>query len=392
MKNNYDAIMPRLIFGEDSSKNVGSIFHSMENVHSIMAIFDEGIKNAGISDPIIQSLKDDGFVVEEFGDIERDPSTDTIERAADIAKEKNVDAFVAIGGGGVIDVTKCVAMLSTNPGRTLDYELGVGKPIPNKCKPWVGIPTTSGTGSEVTCLSIVTNTKIHRKVCVKDVVKLRATAAILDPKLAVGLPKGLTATTGMDALSHAVEGYLVPIANEYSDIFCEAAIKKIVQYLPTAVSNGADLKARGEMMKAASYASIGFANSTLQIGHSIAHALGESVHVPHGMACAWGLPFAIRRCGEVVSFKRLQRLAGLLGIDVCGLERTELIHKCEEVVLSMNEELNVPTPKEYGIGSPDEMEKAYKACVTMEQPMLQAGGVKITDDSVHDYFEEMWRW
>lgn len=392
MKENFDAIMPRLIFGKGSSKTVGTIFKSLDNIKTVMAVFDNGIKEAGISGPIIHALTEDGFTVEEFGDIERDPSTDTIEKAAQIAKEKNVDAFVAIGGGGVIDVTKCVAMLVTNPGKTLDYELGVGKPIENICKPWVGIPTTSGTGSEVTCLSIVTNTKIHRKVCVKDVVKLRATASVLDPELTLGLPKGLTATTGMDALSHAVEGYLVPIANEYSDMFCEIAISSIVKNLPTVVSDGSNIKARGEMMKAASYASIGFANSTLQIGHSIAHALGESVHVPHGMACAWGLPYAIRRCGEIVSFGRLQKLAALLGIDICGKERKELIRECEKTVLEMNKQLNVPTPNEFGIGSVKEMEAAYNACVTMEQPMLQAGGVKITNEEVHAYFEEMWRW
>ena len=228
---------PRIIYGEGVSKQVATLLQSL-NVKTVMAVYDEGIKQVGIADSVLTPLREAGFVVEEFGGVTADPPVEMIEAAAKYADEKNVDIYIAIGGGGVIDTTKCMAVMHTNPGRLLDYVLGVGKPIPNLCPKVIAIPTTSGTGSEVTALSIITDTDSQRKVCVKDVVKMCPYAAYLDPTLLLGLPKGLTASTGMDALSHAVEAYLVGRHNEFADMFCENAIRRVVKWLPVAVEDG----------------------------------------------------------------------------------------------------------------------------------------------------------
>lgn len=170
---------PRIIYGEGVSKKVSDLLTSL-GVKTVMAVYDEGIKKVGIADAVLTPIREAGFVVEEFGGVTADPPVEMIEEAANLADEKNVDIYVAIGGGGVIDTTKCMAVMHTNPGRLLDYVLGVGKPIPNACPRVIAIPTTSGTGSEVTALSIITDTSTHRKVCVKDVVKMCPYAAYLD--------------------------------------------------------------------------------------------------------------------------------------------------------------------------------------------------------------------
>ena len=381
---------PRIIYGEGVSTKVVDLLKSL-HVKNVMAVYDEGIKKVGIADRVIEPIRAAGFTVEEFGGVIADPPAEVIEDAAKLAKEKNIDIYVAIGGGGVIDTTKCMAVMQTNPGKLLDYVLGVGQPIANMCPHVLAIPTTSGTGSEVTALSIVTDTTTHRKVCIKDVVKMCPYAAYLDPDLTLGLPKGLTASTGMDALSHAVEAYIVGRHNEFSDMFCENAIRRVIKWLPIAVEDGKNVEARGQMMQAATYGGMSFASSTLQAGHAIAHALGEALHVPHGIACAWGLNFAIQHCGKTVPMERLQALADFMGIDSVDMGRDALVAACCKVVKDMNTRLNVPTPQAFGIGTKEEMEKAYTACWTYEQGMLGVAGV--TDkDEVHKYFEEMWAW
>lgn len=212
------------------------------------------------------------------------------------------------------------------------------------------------------------------------------------PALTVGLPKGLTASTGMDALSHAVEAYLVGRHNEFADMFCENTIRRVVKWLPVAVEDGKNLEARGQMMQAATYGGASFASSTLQAGHAIAHALGGALHVPHGIACAWGLNFAIKHSGKTAEIERMHSLAEYMGVaGEAEMGREELVAACCKVVSDMNRSLKIPTPKTFGIGTKEEMEAAYTACWTNEQGMLGVGGV--TDqDELHAYFEEMWAW
>lgn len=166
------------------------------------------------------------------------------------------------------------------------------------------------------------------------------------PALTVGLPKGLTASTGMDALSHAVEAYLVGRHNEFADMFCENTIRRVVKWLPVAVEDGKNLEARGQMMQAATYGGASFASSTLQAGHAIAHALGGALHVPHGIACAWGLNFAIKHSGKTAEIERMHSLAEYMGVaGEAEMGREELVAACCKVVSDMNRSLKIPTPQ-----------------------------------------------
>ena len=388
--------LPRYFFGEGCAQNISAELKVL-GAKTIMAVFDEGIKAVGIADKVLNPIKEAGFKVVEFGGVTADPPAEMIEEAAKLAKANDVDTYVAIGGGGVIDTTKCMSAMQHNEGRLLDYVLGKGKMLTEACPRVIAVPTTSGTGSEATALSIVTDTESQRKVCVKDIEKICPYCAYMDPDLLTGLPKGLTASTGMDALSHAVEAYLVKLHNDYSDMYSAAAIKRIVKYLPIAVADGKNIEARGQMMLAAQFAGSSFASSTLQAGHAIAHGVGASLHVPHGTACAWGLNFAIKHCGKTVPVERLQELAGWM--DIAGadkMDRQALVDALCAKVKNMNETLGVPTPKTFkdgAIASKESMEAGFNATWTNEQGMLGVADVKAEDkDSLHAYFEEMWAW
>lgn len=387
----FDAYnVPRVIYGPGVSKTVANLLKEL-HVKTVMAVYDAGIKKAGLADAVIAPIREAGFAVEEFGGVTADPPVEMIEEAAGLGREKNIDLYIAIGGGGVIDTTKCMSVMQANPGKLLDYLFAVGKPIPNFCPRVIAIPTTSGTGSEATSLSIVTDTTTQRKVAIKDIVKMCPYAAYLDPELTLGLPKGLTASTGLDALSHAVEAYIVGRHNEFADMFCENTIRRIVKWLPAAVEDGANIEARGEMMLAAFFGGASFASSTLQAGHAIAHGLGAALHVPHGIACAWGVNFAIQHCGRTIPLERLASLAGFMNVETAGRSREELVDACCAVVKGLNTSLNVPTPKAFGVGSEEDMEKGFHAIWTNEQGMLGVAGV--TDkEELHAYLEELWAW
>lgn len=383
----FDGITPRIVYGTGVSLTISNFLADL-NAKTVVAVYDQGVKSAGIVDPILNAIREKGFSVVEYGEVISDPTVEVIEKGARIAKEAGGDVFIAIGGGSALDCAKCMALLQTNSGSLLDY-MGVGV-AKHACPPWIAVPTTSGTGSEATCLSIITDTKAQRKVMVKDLVKMRAAAAYLDPNLVLGLPKGLTASTGMDALAHAVEGYTIPRHNEYSDMYCVGAIRRVLKYLPAAVENGKDVEARGEMMLAATFGGLGFANSSLHIGHGFSHAIGASLHVPHGTACAWTLPFAMRHAGQVMPYDRLQTLAQLMGIDIIGKERADLISACEDVITGLSKQVNIPTVKDMGLGGSDKMELAIKTALEKEVFMCQASGQPLSEETLRAYFAEIW--
>jgi len=383
----FDGQTPRMIYGEGVSLTISGYLDNL-NVKNVMVVYDAGVKSAGLIDPIVNALKEKGYNIAEYDGVVPDPTVEVIENGARLAKDAGVEAFIGVGGGSALDATKCMALLQSNPGSLLDY-MGVGV-AKNACPPWIAVPTTSGTGSEVTALSIITDAANERKVMVKDLIKMKAAVAYLDPTLLTGLPKGLTAATGVDALTHAIEGFTIPRSNEFSDLFAVGAIKRIMKYLPLAVKNGKDLEARGQMLIAASYGGLAFANASLHIGHAIAHGIGASLHVPHGIACAWGARFSIRQAGQSMPYGRLQTLAQTLGIDIIGLERAELIRACEDVVAALIRQVGIPTPADMKLGEKDKMELAFKTTWEKEQFMSQASGTPIDEATMRSYFEEIW--
>ena len=394
MEHNFDVVHPRIMFGAGKRLGIGGFLKTLPCVKRVMVVSDKGVKGLGVLDPIEKTLEDAGLsYVEFYEELAQDPNEFMIADAKKVAKAENVDAFVAVGGGGVLDVAKALAVVYTNDSdNIMDYSIFVGQqPIINPVAPCVCVPTTAGTGSEITNMSLITEKATSRKRLIVDKTKYVPAAAVIDPELTLGLPKGLTASTGMDALSHAAEAYMNKKASMYGGMWAIKCIKLAYDNLREAVFNGSNIVARANMMFAAAGAGASFNSDSLQIGHAISHGIGEKLHVPHGIGCAWGLPFAIRLSAPQLDLERLQLMAEALGVNHWGKTRPELVSACEDSVMQLIKDINIPTPKDLGLGA-DQFEDAVRGPVDWDQWLLQNGNIEVTEDMVRECITELWAW
>lgn len=223
--------------------------------------------------------------------ISGEPSFETVRAGAAAARDANADVVVAIGGGSAIDAGKAIAMLLTNGGDPLDYAevIGAGRPVVAPPAPFIAVPTTAGTGSEVTRNAVLHSAELRVKVSVRSPLMLPR-VALVDPELALELPPGATAATGMDALSQLIEPFLSRRANPLTDAICRDGIPRIARSLPRVFENGRDVEARAEMALAAMYSGMALANAGLGAVHGLAAAIGGAFCAPHGAVCAALLP------------------------------------------------------------------------------------------------------
>jgi len=278
----------RLLFGVGAIGNL-SFECSLHGWQSALIVTDRGVRSAGLTIPVETQLQEAGVQYEIYDGVQPNPTIECIEAAAPLAQDKEV--VIGVGGGSVMDSAKLINVLRTYGGRVLDYE-GTDT-IPGACKPLVAIPTTAGTGSEVTFIAMFTHTGRRQKMPVLSRY-LAPHLAIVDPDMSRRLPPAPTAQTGMDALTHAIEAIVDLQANPMSDILAFEAIRLIMRYLPRAVSNGAaDMEARAAMAFAATIAGAAFNNSMVGLAHALAHAIGGLYDLPHGLCCALALPHAM---------------------------------------------------------------------------------------------------
>ena len=253
----------------------------------VLLVTDPGVRKAGLVGPLEEKLREAHIPYEIYDEVVPDPGVAEVQRAYERAKAVGADAFVAVGGGSSIDTAKMAAVLLTNGGTVLDY-IGVDK-VPRMAAPVVAIPTTAGTGAELTINSVIADPEQHKKLVI---ISPNATAlfALEDPELTVGLPPFLTAITGMDTLVHAIESYTSKNAYRMTELLALEAIRDAAWALPRAVKDGTDIDAREAMMRAVITASLAFSNTRLGNVHAMALPLGGWCHVAHGTAVAVLLP------------------------------------------------------------------------------------------------------
>jgi alcohol dehydrogenase class IV len=253
----------------------------------VLIVTDPGVMKAGLVAPLEEKLREAGIAYEIYDQVVPDPGVAEVQRAYERAKDAGADAFVAIGGGSSIDTAKMAAVLLTNGGTVLDY-VGLDK-VPKMAAPVVAIPTTAGTGAELTINSVIADPEQHKKLVI---ISPNATAlfALEDPELTVGLPPFLTAITGMDTLVHAIESFTSKNAYRMTELLALEAIRDAAWALPRAVKDGKDIDAREAMMRAVVTASLAFSNTRLGNVHAMALPLGGWCHVAHGTAVAVLLP------------------------------------------------------------------------------------------------------
>ena len=280
-----------------------------------LIITDKGVRSNNLLAPIEAAFEmADAAIVAIFDDVPPDSSLGTVRSAAKLYRENHCDAIIAVGGGSVIDTSKATNILVSEGGDDLLKYSGAHN-LPKPLKPFFVIPTTSGTGSEVTMVAVVSDTEKNVKMPFASYY-LMPHAAILDPRMTQTLPPHLTAMTAMDAMTHAVEAYTCMAANPISDAYATAAVKKISTHLFNVLDNPSDAQGRLELAQASTMAGIAFSNSMVGIVHSLGHSLGAVVHLPHGLCMNLFLPYVLEYNKEVNGDKIADLLLPLAGADI----------------------------------------------------------------------------
>ena len=280
-----------------------------------LIITDKGVRANNLLAPIEAAFEmADAAIVAIFDDVPPDSSLGTVRSAAKLYRENHCDAIIAVGGGSVIDTSKATNILVSEGGDDLLKYSGAHN-LPKPLKPFFVIPTTSGTGSEVTMVAVVSDTEKNVKMPFASYY-LMPHAAILDPRMTQTLPPHLTAMTAMDAMTHAVEAYTCMAANPISDAYATAAVNKISTHLCNVLDNPSDAQGRLELAQASTMAGIAFSNSMVGIVHSLGHSLGAVVHLPHGLCMNLFLPYVLEYNKEVNGDKIADLLLPLAGADI----------------------------------------------------------------------------
>ena len=286
MSNFRFKVPQELIFGYNSLEKLPAIL-SKESINSVMLISDRGLEKIGVVKKVSDNLLSAGVRVTEFLDVLPDPATQVVDAAVAVYKDCQAEALVALGGGSPMDVAKAVGVQARYGGSITEYE-GADK-VPGEIVRIIAIPTTAGTGSEVTPFSVITDTARNYKLTVYSY-KILPHFAILDPQLIMTAPAGIAAACGVDAMIHAWEAYTSLWANPFSDAMAEKALELIGRSIRRFVANRGDLDAASDMMTGSNFAGIAFAWARLGNVHAMSHPISAYFHVPHGVANAILLP------------------------------------------------------------------------------------------------------
>ncbi len=275
-------VPPTIHVGQGASQHVGAEVRKM-GLQRVMLVTDNFLLSSGIIQPVLDSLKEANIHVTICGDINSEPTLAHVDGAMSLYVGGACQGVIACGGGSPIDVAKAVSVLVGNGGVIQDY-LGIDK-VPLAGCPIVAIPTTAGTGSEATLTTIITDTDNDVKMLIISA-WLMPQVAIIDPLLTLAMPKGITAATGLDALTHAIEAYVSRKAQPLSDVFALSAVRRIYKYLPRAWAQPNDIEAREQTLLGALEAGIAFSNASVALVHGMSRPIGALFHVPHGVSNA----------------------------------------------------------------------------------------------------------
>ncbi len=368
----YNFRIPRnILFGVNASEKVGERLKELGG-RKAMVVTDKVLRKTGTVEKIEQGLQKSGLNVVVFDEVMTEPTTEHVDQGTEMFRSQGCDCVVSLGGGSCIDAGKVIAMLGTNPGRVTDYE-GKGK-VKKPKSPMIAIPTTAGTGSEVTWVAVIHDSKRNVKFLVYSPY-LVPDECIEDPLLTVGMPRSVTMSSGMDALTHAIEGYIStrdanvgygssPII-EYLAI---PAIELITVNLRKAWADGENIEARSNMLLAQLLAGMTFGNSGTALVHGLARPLGAHFHVPHGLANAIMLPYGVEYT-YISAPEKFAKIARAMGESTDGLGVMEAAEKTISAVNRLCRDICVPKLKDLGI----DREKYFNLIPTMAKDGMESG-------------------
>lgn len=339
---------PIIIDGPGSVKKLPAIIKD-KGLDNVLVVTDEVLMKLGLLDSLLETLEENNVKYVIYDKVQPNPTIENVRAAQKLYGENNCQALIALGGGSPMDCAKGTAAVVARPSRPIEKMSGTFKVTLPSLKmgsllppPLFAVPTTAGTGSETTIAAVITDSKTHDKFPIMDPF-IRAKYAVLDPELTVGLPPHITSTTGIDALTHAIEGYTNILYNDkkFND-YGVKAVQIIFKYLERAYKDGSDIEARGQLLLASYYAGMCFTRGGVGYVHGIGHRLGGLYGVPHGLAMSVILPhvFSDELLGPYVTNK-LADLADAVGIT--GSTDQEKADKFVAEIKAMNERMNIPT-------------------------------------------------
>lgn len=373
-----------IISGEDALKM------SMEQLKAFgrkaLIVTDEVMVKLGNVKKLTEQLDGIQIAYVVYSGIYCEPTHRMIDEGVVIYNKENCDFLIGIGGGSPLDATKAIGAVAANGGSICDY---MGKKITHSLPPICTIPTTAGTGSEATKVSIITNSDTGVKMLLSDG-KLMANLAVVDPMFTVTVPPAVTAATGVDALTHAIEAYTSLKAFSMSDLYALSAIKKIFANIYEVYTNGSNVEARREMAIAALEAGIAFSNASVTIVHGMSRPIGALFHVPHGLSNAMLLPVCLDylKPGAVA---RLNQLAKAIGVFRQGMTADEGAEAFSVATKALLRTLDIQTPAEFGI----DQDEFFKQIPKMAADALLSGSPLNTrrtpnKDDIMALYQQLW--
>ena len=345
---NFEFLLPtRIVFGNDVINQIGE--EAKKTGKRAFIVTDKGVLKTGYIERIQQLLKEAGVESDVFSDVDPNPRDRSVQKGFKKAAKFKTDVLVGVGGGSAIDTAKAIGVILQEGGKIQDYEGldRVKKPI----TPLIAVPTTAGTGTEVTFWSVITDTKRKFKMSIGSPL-MAAKVALVDPMLTLTLPKEVTAFTGIDALVHAIEGYTSMLSQPVSDSLALTAIEHISHHIRKAYANGGNVEARYNMMLGSMLAGISFGNSDVASVHCMGEAMGGLYDTPHGLSMAVCLPYCMEH-NIISNPEKFADIAWALGEDVEGLTSLETAGQGVVAIRSLLRDLNIPDARSIGLNKAD---------------------------------------
>ena len=326
-------------FGAGARRMLADEFRGRGYVRAFV-VTDKDLIRFGVAGKVTGVLDEAGIAYEIFSDLKPNPTVKNVQAGVEAFRRSGADAIVAIGGGSAMDTAKAVGIIAANPAFGDVVSLEGTAPTANRSVPVFALPTTAGTAAEVTINYVITDEANTKKMVCVDPKDIPA-VAIIDAELMAAMPRGLTAATGMDALTHAIEGYITKGAWTLTDMFELKAVELIARRLPAAVENGADTEAREGMAVAQYIAGMGFSNVGLGLVHGMAHPLGAFYDIPHGVANALLLPYVMQYNMES-SLVKFGDVARAMGVDTAGMGTRQAAQAAVDAVRTLAVRVGIP--------------------------------------------------
>jgi alcohol dehydrogenase class IV len=360
-----EILVPSMIkVGGGAIAEASSILKHLGVKHPLI-VTDTVLVRMGQAESLRGQIEKAGIACGVFSETVPDPTTDVVAAGLQAFIEGKHDALVSLGGGSPIDSAKAIGMLASNSGRASVYK--VPNQIPNRSPLHLAIPTTAGTGSEVSRFTVITDSETDEKMLIAGA-SLVPNAAIVDFELTMSMPARLTADTGTDSLTHAIEAYVSRKANAFADVFAMAAMKTIWAELPTVFHEPGNRRARESMMLAATQAGMAFSNASVALVHGMSRPIGAHLHVPHGLSNAMLLP-AVTAFSVTAAEGRYAECARTTGVADRLDSDAQAGRKLVDALFARNQDLEVPSPKKFGISE----ERYFSLIPTMAEQALASG-------------------